>query len=117
LVKPLTVTGLALPVDLSDAVPATHVALYDVILAPPLDTGAVKAIDALPFAGVAAPIVGAPGTVAGAEVVAEPPPPHAVNAMTVVAAKNIPNFGLNDMFLSPVIAFWPVLWNWVWVRL
>jgi hypothetical protein len=77
LVKPDTVIGLAVPVPVLEDPDAVQVAVYEVIVAPPFEAGAVKAIDALPSPAVAVPMVGAPGTV----VVVPPPvelpsPPH-----------------------------------------
>lgn len=61
-VSPPTVTGDAAPVPTTP--PGLHVTRYPVMFDPPSLPGAVNAIDALPFPGVAVPIVGAPGTVA-----------------------------------------------------
>jgi hypothetical protein len=46
--------------------PGLDVAVYEVIVAPPFDPGAVKGTDAVPLIPVteAVPMVGAPGTVA-----------------------------------------------------
>ena len=64
LVSPVTVTGLAVPVLVTAAdVPVTHDAVYLLMVAPPLDAGAVKATAAWAAPAVAAPMVGAPGTV------------------------------------------------------
>jgi hypothetical protein len=62
LVRPETVIGLDVPVPVI-AAPAVQLAVYPVIVAPPFDDGAVKAMLALAFPAVAVPIVGAPGTV------------------------------------------------------
>ena len=67
-VKPVTVIALLHVAEVNVPVIAvpTAVAVYVVIVAPPLDPGAVQATvtDVVP-AFVAVPIVGAPGTVAG----------------------------------------------------
>lgn len=64
LVRLLTVIGLAVPVLVTAAeVPVTQDAVYLLMVAPPLDAGAVKATAAWAAPAVAAPMVGAPGTV------------------------------------------------------
>lgn len=45
------------------------------IAEPPLEAGAVKVTDALAFAAVAVPIVGAPGTATAVRVTSLPVPP------------------------------------------
>ena len=64
MVRPVTLAGLAvvLPVLLTPA--AVQVAVYSVMVAPPLEAGAVNAMLALALPAVAAPMVGAPGAVA-----------------------------------------------------
>jgi hypothetical protein len=54
--------------------------------APPLEAGAVKAMLALALPAVAAPMVGAPGTVVVVVEVLELPPPH---ADTIQAANSV----------------------------
>jgi hypothetical protein len=63
LVSPVTVSGDTAPVALS--APGLHVAVYDVTAAPPSFDGGENAIVACAFPGVAVPMRGAPGTVAG----------------------------------------------------
>ena len=60
--SPETVTGLTVPVPAIP--PGLHVAVYPLIVAPPLLEGAVKATDAEPLPGVAVPATGASGFVA-----------------------------------------------------
>jgi hypothetical protein len=62
-VSPVTV----IPLEVAVAVmpPGLDVAVYNVIVLPPSDTGAVKITSACVSSGVTSPIVGAPGTVAG----------------------------------------------------
>jgi len=62
----VTVIGLTPPA--APSAPGLHVAVNPVMAAPPFEAGAVKAIVAWPAPGVAAPMVGAPGT-AGAMVI------------------------------------------------
>jgi hypothetical protein len=62
LVNPVTVIGLDEPVPVIP--PGLDVTVYDVMVAPPLLTGAVNATEALASPAVAVPMVGAPGTVA-----------------------------------------------------
>ena len=62
LVSPVTVTGLLAPVPVSP--PGFDVTVYPVMLAPPLDTGAVNVMPAWVSPAVAVPMVGAPGTMA-----------------------------------------------------
>ena len=71
-----TVMGLleAVPVTAATA-PVTQEAVYAVMSAPPLEDGAENAMLAWPLPAVAAPIVGAPGTVVVPVVVLPPPPP------------------------------------------
>ncbi len=61
-VRPVTTIGL----DEPEAVcpPVFDVTVYEVIDAPPVDTGAVNATEVCPLLAVAVPIVGAPGTTA-----------------------------------------------------
>jgi hypothetical protein len=60
-----TVIGLLVAVPAFVVVPVTHEAVYPVIGDPPLALGGVKAMLALALPAVAAPILGAPGTVVG----------------------------------------------------
>jgi hypothetical protein len=62
-VRPVTVIGEPPPVALKP--PIFEVTVYVVILAPPLDTGAVNEIVACPFPATAETPVGVPGTVTG----------------------------------------------------
>jgi len=67
-VKPKTVIALlhVAEVNVPVLLPGFDVAVYVVIVAPPLDPGAVQAtVTDVALAIVAVPIVGAPGTVAG----------------------------------------------------
>ena len=66
LVRPVTVIGLTVPVAVMP--PGLEVTVYKVIGLPPFDAGAVKATVARPPPGVAVPMVGAPGNVAGVTV-------------------------------------------------
>ena len=82
-VKPVTVRGEEPPVAVC---PPLEVTVYEVIVEPPLLTGALNVIVASPFPRVAVPIVGAPGVVAGTIelVVAEATPvPAELVAVTV----------------------------------
>ena len=63
LVRPATLMGDIAP--LTETAPGLHVAVKPVIALPPLLAGAVKAMLAAALAGVAVPMVGAPGTVRG----------------------------------------------------
>ena len=65
LVSPVTVHGELAQLPMSP--PGFDVAVYDVIVAPPLLAGAVKLTEACVFPAVATPIVGAPGTTATIE--------------------------------------------------
>ena len=68
-VMPVTVMGLVVPLAWAVVAPvAVQTAAYVVIAEPPFDAGAVNAICACVFPAVAAPIVGAPGIVAGVTV-------------------------------------------------
>src|SRR5918994_2640711 len=63
---PVTVMGLVLPFACAVVTPvALQTAAYVVIADPPFDAGAVKAMLACALPAVAAPMLGAPGTVAG----------------------------------------------------
>jgi hypothetical protein len=62
LVRLETVIGLAVPVPVLEVLLAVQVAVYPVMVAPPFELGAVNAMLALPSPAVAAPMVGAPGT-------------------------------------------------------
>jgi hypothetical protein len=64
-VKPVTVNGLAAPVAVSP--PGDAVTVYEVIADPPFDAGALNVTVAWPFPAVAAPALGAPGTVGGTD--------------------------------------------------
>jgi hypothetical protein len=82
--RPVTVIGEAAP-DAENA-PGSHVTAYDVMGDPPSLAGAVKAMVACPLPGVAVPIVGAPGRVAGVtlfEAAEAGPAPSALVAFTV----------------------------------
>jgi len=58
-----TEIGLLVAVPVLVVVPVTHEAVYFAMVAPPLELGAVKVMLALTLPAVAAPMVGAPGTV------------------------------------------------------
>jgi len=75
LARPLTTTGLAVPVPVLVAPAPVQVALYAVMADPPLELGALNARPTLPSEGVAIKDVGAPGTLALGLVLPEPPPP------------------------------------------
>ena len=81
LLRPLTTTGLAVPVPVLVAPAPVQLALYAVMADPPLELGALNARLAPPSAGVATKAVGAPGTLALGLglglVLPEPPPPQA----------------------------------------
>jgi hypothetical protein len=62
LVSPVTTIGL--PLLLAVRLPGDEVTVYDVIAAPPFDTGGVKVITAKPLPAVALIPVGAPGATA-----------------------------------------------------
>ncbi len=70
--------GLLVPAALIESVPATQVASYPVIVAPPLFAGAEKATLAEASPGVTVPIVGASGTVKAMLLLllSESEPPH-----------------------------------------
>jgi UPF0716 family protein affecting phage T7 exclusion len=61
------------------------------MLAPPLEDGALKAMLALALPAVAAPMVGAPGTVTELVLLSEllPPPPQATKTSAQTAALSI----------------------------
>ena len=61
--RPVTTIGDEPPLPVW--LPGLEVAVYEVIVLPPLEPGALKATLASAFPPVAAPMVGAPGTVAG----------------------------------------------------
>ena len=63
--SPVTVIGLEVPVPVKP--PGLEVAMYPVISDPPLLVGGVNVIEACAFPAVAVPIIGASGTVIGAE--------------------------------------------------
>ena len=77
LVRPVTVAEVTLPatftVPTSAPVPSSALTVYEVIGAPPSDAGGVQVTVAAESPAVAAPIVGAPGTVADG-------PPHGVGS-------------------------------------
>lgn len=77
LLRPLTTTGLAVPVPVLVAPAPVQEALYAVMADPPLELGALNARLAPPSEGVATKDVGAPGTLALGLVLSEPPPPQA----------------------------------------
>jgi hypothetical protein len=84
LVSPATVSGDAAPVAAS--APGLHVAVYEVTAAPPSLDGGVNAMVAAPLPGVAVPMTGAPGTVAGVtllEAADAAPVPRALVAVTL----------------------------------
>ena len=85
LVRLETVIGLPAPAPVLVFEPLTQAAVYPVMVAPPLELGAVKAMLALALPAVAAPMVGAPGTVAGVTETAEDatPAPFELVAVTV----------------------------------
>jgi hypothetical protein len=63
LVRPVTVMGDAGPLAVNP--PGEDVAVYDVIVEPPVEAGGVNVTVACEIPPVAAPIVGGPGTAAG----------------------------------------------------
>jgi hypothetical protein len=65
LVKPLTVAVVELPLTVAVRLPGDEVAVYEVMLAPPLDAGAVQLTVACALPALALTLVGAPATVAG----------------------------------------------------
>jgi hypothetical protein len=69
LVRPVTTIGLDDPEALRP--PGLDVTVYEVMLAPPVDVGAVNATEACVLPAVATTLVGAPGAVA---VTGDPPP-------------------------------------------
>ena len=80
--SPVTTRGDPAPVALN----APQVAVYDVIVEPPFETGGVNATVACPLPAVAVPIVGPPGTAAGVtlfEAADAGPVPTALVAFTV----------------------------------
>ena len=82
--KPVTVMGELGAVAVKP--PTLDVTLYEVIAEPPVEEGAVKLIEALPFPAAALTLVGAPGTVAGViadEGVDDAPFPFELVAVTV----------------------------------
>jgi hypothetical protein len=73
-------------VQLPVRLPGKEVAVYEVIAEPPLLAGAVKLTVAWVLPGVAVPIVGAPGSVAGVtlfDAAEAAPVPAALVALTV----------------------------------
>jgi hypothetical protein len=89
LVSPVTVI-IPLPawVNVPVKLPGFEVAVYDVIVEPPLEAGAVNDTDACASPALAVPIVGVPGTVAAAGVTEldgalAAPVPMALVAVTV----------------------------------
>ena len=95
LVSPVTEIGLAVLLPVIDDEPATQVAVYAVIAAPPLLVGAVKAMLAEALPAVAVPIVGAPATVLVEPDDEEDPPPQPANNIvdTIKADKSPCLFG------------------------
>jgi len=87
LVRPVTVIGLTVvPVFVTGAkLPVTQDAVYLLMVAPPLEAGAVKATLAWPEPAVAAPIVGAPGTVTAATGVTSTPLENRLSPTLLVA--------------------------------
>ncbi len=84
MVRPVTVIGEEPPVPVKP--PGLEVTVYEVMAAPPLDTGAENETIDCPFPTEALPIVGAPGTVAGVTELLVPdaaPAPFAFVAVTV----------------------------------
>ena len=68
-VRPVTTIGLVAP--LAGNPPGLDVTVYEVMLAPPVDVGAVNATEACVLPAVATTLVGAPGAVS---VTGDPPP-------------------------------------------
>jgi len=84
LVSPLTTSGLPAPVAVFPS--GDDVTVYDVIVAPPFDAGALKLTLACASAGAADTPVGGPGTVRGvtaAEGADAAPSPATLWAVTV----------------------------------
>ena len=75
--------------------PVTHEAVYPVMVDPPLEVGAVKAMLALALPAVAAPMVGASGTVIAASALNDKP----ANAEKFKAVKTFFKTN-NDIFIE-----------------
>jgi hypothetical protein len=99
LASPVTVRGLAEPAAV--IAPGLEVAVYPVIVAPPLLTGAVNATVACAFPAVAVPIVGAPGTVIGSAL--KLGFLHVVKKIHAIIRNGIQSFLVNMIFSFKVI--------------
>jgi hypothetical protein len=71
--RPVTTIGLVAPLAVKPS--GLDVTVYEVMLAPPVEDGAVNATEACPLLAVAVPIVGAPGAVTGVTGEVDPPAP------------------------------------------